>query len=161
GVAFDEVHHKIYWVEAAFSGARILRADVNYTGVEVLVSGGSAFRGIALDVAGGKMYWTSSNLVDGAKIRRANLHGSSAEVLVDLGTTGSNPRGIALDLTAGKMYWADLGQNMVRRANLDGSIVQDFAAVASPYGIAVDPVAGYLYWTNYFQGNIVQTPLTG
>jgi len=161
GLAFDEVHHKIYWVEAALAGARILRADPNYTNVEVLVSGGSAFRGIALDVAGGKMYWTSSNLTEGGRIRRANLDGSNVQVLVDLGTTGSNPRGIALDLVAGKMYWADPGLNMIQSANLDGSSIGLVQAIAIPYGIAVDPAAGYLYWTNYFQGNIAREPIVG
>ena len=77
-------------------------ANANWTGVDVVVSGGSAFRGIALDAAAGKLYWTSSNLAQGAKIRRANLDGSNIETLVDLGTAGSNPRGIASIPQAGR-----------------------------------------------------------
>jgi hypothetical protein len=161
GIAFDDNQDKIYWVESSFSGARILRANQNYTGIEVLVSGGSAFRGIALDLAGGKMYWTSSNLVEGSKIRRANLDGSNVQVIVDLGANGSNPRGIALDVAAGKMYWADLGLAKIQRANLDGSLPEDVVNISSPWGVALDPAGGYLYWANYQQGNIARSPLAG
>ncbi|MEO6463342.1 MAG: hypothetical protein ABIP29_09725, partial [Candidatus Eisenbacteria bacterium] len=162
GLAFDESHRKVYWVEAAFAGARIRRANPDGSGLETVLGGGSAFRGIALDEDGGKIYWTSSNLVEGARIRRANLDGSNVELLVDLGTTGANPRGIALDLVARRMYWADLGQGgAVRRANLDGTAPELVAAFATPYGVAVDPAAGFLYWTNYGQGNLARMAIAG
>ena len=160
GVAFDELHRRIYWVESRYDGARILSASANWTGVQVVVSGGSAYRGIALDAAAGKLYWTSSNLAQGAKIRRANLDGSSIETLVELGTAGSNPRGIAVDPTGGKMYWADLGLGLVQRANLDGSAPETIAT-ATAYGIALDLGAAHVYWSNYTQGNISRCGLGG
>jgi len=161
GVAFDELHRRIYWVESRYVGARILSASPDWSGVQVVVPGGSSFRGIAVDAAAGKLYWTSSNLVEGAKIRRANLDGSSVQVLVDLGTAGSNPRGIALDPAGGKMYWADLGLGQVQRANLDGSAPETIATGVSPFGIALDPAAGRVYWSNLFQGSITYCALTG
>ena len=97
GVAFDELHRRIYWVESRYSGARIMSASPTGRDERSSAPRRSAFRGIALDAAAGKLYWTSSNLAEGAKIRRANLDGSNVETLVDLGTAGSNPRGIALD----------------------------------------------------------------
>ena len=57
---------------------------------------------IALDVVGGKMYWTDR---DTEKIQRANLDGSNIEDLVTQGLSG--PAGIALDVEGGKMYWTD------------------------------------------------------
>ena len=53
------------------------RTDDGITsGVETLVTTGLVTpRGIALDVAGGKMYWTDS-VVDADKIQRSNLDGS-------------------------------------------------------------------------------------
>jgi hypothetical protein len=161
GVAFDELHRRIYWVESRYVGARILSASPDWSGVQVVVSGGSSFRGIAVDAAGGKLYWTSSNLVEGAKIRRANLDGSGVQVLADLGTAGANPRGIALDPAGGKMYWADLGLGQVQRANLDGSAPETIATNASPFGVAVDPAAGRVYWSNLFQGNVTYCALAG
>ena len=58
--------------------------------------------GIALDVAGGKVYWTDAGT---EKIQRANLDGSQVEDLVTIGL--NNPRGLALDIAGGKMYWTD------------------------------------------------------
>ena len=70
---------------------------------------------MALDLPGGKIYWTDDGSRD---IRRANLDGSSQEILViDL----SSPRGISLDLPGGKMYWVVRDTGDIRRANLDGS----------------------------------------
>merc|ERR1719274_348667 len=64
------------------------------SGVEDLVTSGlGSPRGIALDLAGGKMYWT-----DIRKIQRANLDGSGVE---DLVTGWQNFKGIALDLAGG------------------------------------------------------------
>jgi len=161
GLAFHEGQDKVYWVESAWNGARILRANPDWTGTEVLLAGGSAFRGLALDEAGGRMYWTSSNLSEGAKIRRANLDGSNLQVLVELGTSGSNPRGIALDVAAGKMYWADLGLGQIGRANLDGSSPETMASVSAPWGVALDLTAGHLYWSSHQLGNISRMPIAG
>ena len=57
---------------------------------------------IALDVAGGKMYWTGHRPLSLDTIHRANLDGSQIETLVSgLGL----PNGLALDMAGGKMYW--------------------------------------------------------
>ena len=159
GVAFDESHRKIYWVEAAWTGARVLRASPNWSNVEVLVSGQSALRGIAVDEAGGKIYWTSSNLVSGAKVRRANLDGTNVETILDL-PSGSNPRGITVDHNGGRIYFGDVGLPAIWRANLDGSAAEPYISVAA-YDVAVDPVAGLIYWTTHTQGNIARCPIGG
>jgi DNA-binding beta-propeller fold protein YncE len=161
GVAFDETHRRLYWVEAAHVGARILRSNVDGSGVEAVITGGSAFRGVAIDEAAGKLYWTSSNQAEGARIRRANLDGTNVQVLLELGTTGANPRGIALDPAAGRMYWADLGLGSIHRANLDGTNPEVLATASAPYGVAVDPAAGFLYLSLYGLGNISRMPLAG
>ena len=54
---------------------------------------------IALDVAGGKMYWTDSRFQNADKIQRANLDGSEVEDLVTTGLTA--PFALALDFTPG------------------------------------------------------------
>jgi hypothetical protein len=70
---------------------------------------------MTLDLAGGKMYWTSHGTDD---IRRANLDGSGQEVLI---RGQSDPAGIALDVIHGHIYWTDSGSGQIRRANLDGT----------------------------------------
>ena len=55
--------------------------------------------GIALDVAGGKMYWTDWGF---SGIQCANLDGSNVQILVN---TDDTPWDIALDAAGGKVYW--------------------------------------------------------
>ena len=89
-------------------------------------------RGIALDVTGGKMYWTDWGT---NKIQRANLDGTDVQDLVT--TELENPKGIALDVTGGKMYWTD-SRNFgeIHRANLDGTNVEKLLLCVSGDGAA-------------------------
>lgn len=84
----------IYWTDIGSS--RIQRLDLNAgEGVDDLLTTGQVFTpvGIALDAAGGKMYWTESTLAD-FMIQRANLDGTNVELLV---THLVSPSGIALE----------------------------------------------------------------
>ena len=129
----------IYWT-GWFGG--IQRAANDGSNLQNLVTDtGFYLFDIALDVEGGKMYWTLGD--NAGEIRRANLDGSNAEVLI---TASSRLRGIALNVAGGKMYWtSDSG---VHRSNLDGSNVEDLVGgLISPRGIALDVAAGKMYWT--------------
>ena len=104
-------------------------------------------RDIALDVAGGKMYWTERLA---GRIWRANLDGSGAEVFI---TGLVTPHGIALDLasTPKKIYWTD--SNKIQRANLNGSNVEDIVTTGvGPSDIALDVAGGKMYWTEDLWG---------
>ena len=119
-------------------------------------------RGLALDVAGGKMYWTDRHLSD--KIQRANLDGSEVEDLVTPATSGlahSRRDGLALDVGAGKMYWTERAPGRIQRANLDGSDIEDVTeAGGAPYEVALDDAEGKLYWTDVNRG-ILRANLDG
>ena len=123
----------MYWTSVVLGGQnKIQRADLNGANVEDLVTSGlSSPFGLALDVAGGKIYWTDRGT---DKIQRADLNGANVEDLVTSGL--SSPNGIALDLAGGKIYWADAETDKVQRANLDGSGVEDL--LTSSDGL-VDP----------------------
>lgn len=116
---------QIYWTIAASGASRIQRANLDGSQVADLVTTGLSLPGgIALDMAGGKMYWTDWG---SDAIYRANLDGSNVEPLV----TGldTNPWGITVDGAGGKMYWTmgPIGgdrEDEIRRANLDGSSAQ-------------------------------------
>ena len=97
--ALDVDRGKMYWIDNSYEEdesriSTILRADLDGSNVEVLVTGISTQQ-LVLDVIGGKMYWTDWGRdywsPDGT-IQRANLDGSNAEVLV----TGQSSPSIAL-----------------------------------------------------------------
>ena len=150
---------KLYWTDSNRSASKIQRANLDGSGVEDLVTSGLTFpRGLALDVAGGKMYWANSGA---DKIQRANLNGSNVE---DLVTSGLNsPTGIALDVAGGKMYWTDRGADKIQRANLNGSNVEDLvtSGLNSPTGIALDVAGGKMYWTDAGTNKVQRANLNG
>jgi len=149
GLAVDFTHEKVYWTNAT-EGHFIQRADLDGSNIEDLVTTGLGTpEGIALDVAGGKMYWADQGP---AKISRANLDGTDLEVLATLHPTpGSpSPRGLAVDGINGKIYWCSQGYGTIQRADLDGSNIEDLVTIAGwngPDGIALDIEAGKMYWT--------------
>jgi hypothetical protein len=118
----------MYWMASLtlYQPARIQRANLDGSQVEDLVLGARTSVGprwsVALDVAGGKMYWADDTFAWG--VRRANLDGSNLEKVVT--TTAGEPQQLALDTGAGKMYWViDSPPAKIQRANLDGSNVED------------------------------------
>lgn len=131
GLAIDGANGKMYWSTSIsqFKG-EIWRANLDGSGQEsVVTSLDSEFKPnkIALDIAGGKVYWTDY-VVD--IVRRSNLDGSSIQTLY-VPPFNRNPQGIALDLAAGVVYW---GQDLeieghtgkIMSMNLNGANPQDF-----------------------------------
>jgi DNA-binding beta-propeller fold protein YncE len=163
GIALDVAGGKMYWTNTAVpttANSKIQRANLDGSNVEDLVNNLvttvlTGPMGIALDVAGGKMYWTDQEIwaADG-RIQRADLDGSNIEDLVSTGLTG--PSGIALDVAGGKMYWTDAKAAKIQRADLDGSNIQDLVTgvLSSPAGIALDVVGGKMYWTDPGQDSV-------
>ena len=134
----------IYWTDTGTS--KIQRADLNGSGIEDLVTIGVILPiDIALDTAGGKMYWTEASPAD-FMIGRADVDGTNVGHII---TGLVSPSGIALDVSSGKIYWTDTGMSKIQRANLDGSGVEDLVttAVILPIGIALDTAGGKMYWT--------------
>ena len=141
GIALDVSNGKMYWTalrpslwrEKRIGTEMIHRSNLDGSDVEDLVTTGlESPSGIALDVAGGKMYWTDTGT---HKIQRSNLDGSGVE---DLVTGVVHPFDIALDVAGGKMYWPEGWTDKVQRSNLDGSGVEDLVTgLGWPTGIAL------------------------
>ncbi|GAG15570.1 unnamed protein product, partial [marine sediment metagenome] len=107
----DDIYGKMYWSD--FDDQAIYRADLDGFNVEELLTGVGCYGGLALDPAGGKMYWTQTDFSSGS-IQRANLDGSGIEELV---SGLAAPIGLALEPGAGQMYWTDFITNSIQRAN--------------------------------------------
>ncbi|MBV6457836.1 MAG: hypothetical protein HONBIEJF_00956 [Fimbriimonadaceae bacterium] len=131
GLEIDAVNGKLYWstTNTELKG-EVWRSNLDGTGREVVLTSQDArFKPnkLALDIAGGKIYWTDY-VVD--IVRRANLDGTQMETIYTP-PFNRNPQGITLDLQAGMVYW---GQDIeieghtgkIMAARLDGSNPYDF-----------------------------------
>lgn len=151
-----EPNGRTYFVESAWSNARVERVGLNLVGIAPIVTGGSALRGIAVDDVSQLLYWTTSNLATGAAIMRSDITGAGVTTLVTL-PPGSNPRGIAVDHVGGSLYWADFDLNAIYRANLDGTQAAPWIGLlpaSGPWGVAVDALHQLVFWTEFNSGQI-------
>ena len=147
-LALDTENNKIYWAE---SDSGIFRANLeDGTNIERIIRGDVwNFSGgrIALDGAGGKMYWTNGVT---RSIFRANLDGTQTE---EIFTVFGRPLDIALDVAGGKMYWTQWeGEAGISRANLDGSGLELLVSPGDKRSIALDITGGKMYWTDGSRG---------
>ena len=142
------------------TGGRVLTANAQNPVARVLVaSAGQGPDGVAVDVAGGHIYWTGMGVpaANDGFIMRSNLDGTNVKTLVPAGGTYT-PKQIKLDLAGGKMYWSDREGMRVMRANLDGSSIETLVTTGQTdadrmdnsrwcVGIALDVARGYVYWS--------------
>jgi DNA-binding beta-propeller fold protein YncE len=136
----DAKNRKLYWCDR--EGMRVMRCNLDGSKIETLVdpSGGDPRPGpdqrkwcvgIALDVDGGKLYWTqkgNDNAGEG-RIFRANLQipkGQTPTNRQDIEVLYDNlpePIDLDLDLSNRMIYWTDRGDpprgNTVNRAPMD------------------------------------------
>ena len=131
----------IYWVDADEGTLQSL------TGSEIdpFVSSVQNANSIAVDMAGGKVYWTEQTGTSTGRIRRANLDGSNVETVRALNNV---PHGIAVDTSNGKLYVTN-SRGKVQQMDLDGRNYESnfIINLDSPRGIAVDAAGGKIYWT--------------
>jgi hypothetical protein len=182
----DKKNGKLYWCDR--EGMRVMRSNLDGSRIETLVQTGygeadrrDAKRwcvGIALDVEGGKLYWTqkgNDNAGEG-RICRANLEipkglgpafRKDIEVLFD---GLPEPIDLDLDLATRTMYWTDRGDpprgNTVNRAPMD--VVAEkrkepeivFTHLMEGIGLALDLKGGRMFLTD-FGGSVYSANLDG
>ena len=164
----DATLSHIYWTDR--NTHKIQRANLDGSNVETLVTlGEDVFAGpygLALDVDGGKIYWTDDKRNSRIeRIRRANLDGSNIETII---FSRIRPSSLALDVDGGKIYWTD--QNNIRRANLDGSnietLITEWSWSPRSPELALDADRGKIYWIAYdirranLDGSNIETLIT-
>ena len=184
----DEKNRKLYWCDR--EGMRVMRANLDGSNIETLVDTsegdsrpGKDIRkwcvGIALDVDGGKLYWTQKgpdNAGDG-RIFRANLEipkGQSAANRKDIELLYESlpePIDLELDLANRTIYWTDRGDpprgNTVNRAPMDpaqGNGKKEpeiiFDHLMEGIGIALDRKGGRMFLTD-LGGSVYSANLDG
>jgi hypothetical protein len=160
GITLDPVSRTIFWVNSEGAGS-IGWAKLDGSAGGLLNTTGATldepYRGIAVDPASGKVYWSNSgpepevisfangNNTGGGGV--LNLSGAPAPVEIT---------GMVTDPAGGRLYWLDnegedigyagLGGGSGGEVNLTGASLND------PYGFAFDPSLGRFYWGNYGNG---------
>jgi len=186
-IQLDRKNGKLYWSDR--EGMRVMRANLDGSGIETLTDtsdgdprpGPDARKwcvGIAVDVAGGKFYWSQKggdNACEG-RIFRANLElppGQTPERREDIELLFDRlpePIDLDLDLTHRMLYWTDRGDpprgNTVNRAPLDPPGNQRsapeivFSHLMEAIGLALDVKGGRMFMTD-FGGSVYSANLDG
>ena len=154
-IAIDVSNGNIYWTVTN----HITRANLDGSNAEFLYNGlyVENFGSIALDVAADRMWYVGAEAESPWAIYRGNLDGSGNSMII----AAPLVRRLALDVAAGKVYWTESSGN-IRRANFDGSIIENVATgLSNPTGIAVDSTAGKLYWVDTGTSKIQRSNLDG
>jgi len=170
-IAVDATGGRIYWTDT--SDNTIMSARLDGTGIDTIFAARPDWdpsdsepwnpRGIALDTAAGKMYWTDTTY---DTIQRSDLNGDNAESLV---AVPGNPGGIALDSSAGGLYWTDNFADVIHRADLDGNNIESLVTLnpASPGGVwiprapALHTPIGMMYWADSRSNTIQKATVDG
>ena len=153
----ETVRSQIYWTD--LETRKIQRANLDGTNIQDIATAAPVIPlGVALDVAGGKMYWVDWFLT--GSIRQANLDGTNVQDIITEGL--ENPWNIALDIANEKIYWADIETGKIQRANLDGTNIQDIVTgLDNPWDIALDVVSQKIYWADRDADKIQRANLDG
>jgi DNA-binding beta-propeller fold protein YncE len=186
-IQLEAKSRKLYWCDR--EGMRVMRTDLDGSHVETLVDtsrgdprpGQDASRwcvGVAVDVDGGKVYWTQKGPDNAGKGRLLR-----AGIEVPDGQTASNrsdvevvydglpePIDLELDLNNRVIYWTDRGDpprgNTVNRAPMDSATLDRPAPqivlthLMEGIGIALDRKGDRMFVTD-FGGNVLTANLDG
>jgi len=186
-LTIDNAKGKLYWSDR--EGMRVMRANLDGTAVETLVDTSQGDTrpgrdpkkwcvGIAVDPAGGKVYWTQKggdNAGDG-RILCANLNIPAGQTAVDrkdielLYENLPEPIDLELDLNTRMMYWTDRGDpprgNTVNRAPMDSASENRkhpeilISHLMEGIGLALDRRGGRMFITD-LGGSVYSANLDG
>ena len=186
-IQLEKKTRKLYWCDR--EGMRVMRADLDGSNIETVVNtsqgdsrpGPDATRwcvGVAIDVDGGKLYWTQKGPDNAGKGRifRAGIDvptGQTASNRTDIDVLYDGlpePIDLDLDLNNRVMYWTDRGDpprgNTVNRAPMDSDAKDRLAPeivlthLMEGIGIALDLKGDRMFITD-FGGNVLTAKLDG
>ena len=118
-ITVDTVGSKLYWTDGR---ERIQRANLNGKNIQIFARSPGTLGHIT--TAGNYLYWTEKTDEVFGNIRRANINSTNRLNITTLVKDVNVPKGVAVDTVDNKLYWTDT-QGRIRRANLDGSHIED------------------------------------
>ncbi len=157
GASDSSAVRRIFYLDVS---GRVLAFDEDQPKALTLVaSAGQGPDGIAVDVDGGHVFWTTMGVPadDDGSLRRSALDGSGATTLLPAGSSFT-PKQLKLDPAGQRLYWSDREGMRIQRAGTDGSGLETLVTVASGdaarkdaanwcVGLALDLTHGFVYWT--------------
>ena len=150
---------KMYWLEREVGRLRRANLDCPASGIETIGPALTSPDRIALDLAGGKIYWTENGTAN--RIRRANLDGSDPETVL---SALDSPVGIAVDHANNRLFWTAFSTDEIWRSTLSGGSkvkILNLDAAANPLDIVLDVNANQMYWASGVLGRIYSATLNG
>ena len=155
--AASSVARRIFYLDVQ---GRVLSFDEDKPSPRTLVSSaGQGPDGIAVDAAGGRLFWTTMGVPadDDGSLRRSELDGSMVTTIV-APVAASRPNNSSSISGNQQLYWSDREGMRIQRAAIDGSDIETLVTVASGasarknaqnwcVGLALDLVHGFVYWT--------------
>jgi len=167
GIQIDTAAGMVFWVNRNYDAANVFRSAFDLSTTDSISGNASTFRGVALDLKHGRLYWTSTDLILGPRIYSSNLDGTGMSVMINfyaLHDSSTTPRGIAVDTVDGKVYWTSDATGTIQRSNTDGTTIETVTSgLTNPVGIALDMIQNRIYWTecNNPAGTIKRGDLIG
>lgn len=110
---------------------------------------------LAVDRAQQLLYWTTQS----GQVVRSQYDGSGQVILLQLGGFGAS--GLGLDLAAGKMYLAVPNQQLIARANLDGTGLETLVTLGTERPFGMELFNGRMYWADLDGGRLRSANLDG
>jgi len=181
----EAVGRKLYWGDR--EGMRVMRCDLDGSNVETLVQTGQGDDdrrdqtrwcvGVAVDPAGGHLYWTQKGPSDAGlgKILRAGIDVPAGDTPADRSDIEvlfkglPEPIDLELDLADRMLYWTDRGDpprgNTVNRAPIDATNGRSEPEILLTHlmegiGIALDPGGDRMFVTD-LGGTVYMAGLDG
>lgn len=157
GIAYDAVNSKIYFSDFEVTGeGKIWRMNLDGSGMEAIVTGLTDPYSIALNVAGGKIYWAD----DLGNISSANLDGTGVVTSL-INIPDGQMRGLDFDNKNNKLYFYEVNGENLYVANADGTNVSVLIAGIYGYSIFVDEVNDKLYYDDRTNAALQRSNLDG
>jgi hypothetical protein len=135
-IEIDSIGEKMYWMDT--TNQRILRANLDGSGIESVVDGAASLQDLCLDMSRERIYW-----IDDLYIKKAHLNGSGAAVVLDDTGPGNYGR-MVLDISGAKIYFT--AGSAIYRTNLDGSGALDITDFDTQGDLTADFTRGKIYW---------------
>jgi hypothetical protein len=159
GLAYDEKHSKMFladFYDEDTPDGKIWKMNLDGTEAVAIVSGLLNPFGIAVDGAGGKVYWGDEL----GNVSRSNLDGTGKENVVHTEDDGLI-RTISLDVENNKMYFFDTQYDKLYVSNLDGTDLQVLIEGAYGFCIFVDTKNNKIYYNDNYELALMSANLDG